>query len=246
MSKPTTLKQKSDKTAYIIVAIVGLLGVLLIGGWSTVQFGMIHGDEFSPDTFKRRTYTYYRIPLVHWQVTGIDYTDTTGSLEQHLKANKLVPISKPAKPTWHTIQASAGVRQLPVGDAAILYRYLDAATAPGGKEWLDWTTSQPKAAAVMWPVVAQLARDQLYLYLPELLELANKADNVATFTTELNAFAARSYTQVADARRDLGRHNEAVKLYQAAIGFQQDHAAAQQGLAESQAALKIQARSASK
>jgi hypothetical protein len=235
MSKATASKaKKSDKTAWIIVMVVGVLGVVVLTLFSTFQFGQVRGDEFSPDTLKRRSYSYYQIPLIRLQVTGIDYTDTTGNLESHWTTAKLVTARTVAKPAWHTIQATAGERELPEGDATILFRYLDHNTAPDGETWLDWSTKKPNAAKILWPAVVQLARDQMYLYVPGLLELAGEADNLAEFTNRVNTYAADSYSQMAGTRHAMQQHAAAVKLYQTALSYQQDHSAAQAGLAEAQ------------
>ena len=50
--------------------IVGLLGATLLVFVVTVLFGAVHGVEFCPQTFERRSYSYYELPLVHIQMTG--------------------------------------------------------------------------------------------------------------------------------------------------------------------------------
>ena len=234
----TTAKGKKDKTSFLVVSIVSVLGVILIGVWGTFQFGQVEGDEFSPDTFSRQKYSYLQIPLVRVQISGIDRSNTTGDLERHLVANKLIPVATAANPEWHTIQATAGNVPFPPGDAAILFRYLEEPTAPEGQSWLDWTTKNPAFAKVLWPVVAQLARDQLYIFLPDLFDSVARIKDPTEFATWVNHYAADRYTRIADARSELGRHNDAVTLYKRALSYQSDHTAATKGLAAAEAALK--------
>ena len=227
---------KSDKLAYIVVAIVGICGTGLIALWAIVQFGHVEGDEFSPDTLVRRTYEYHQIPWLRVQITGIDRVDTSGDLVQHLKTAKIVTPRNQQSPQWHTIQATAHGMELPPGDAAILFRYLDASTAPAGQDWLTWTNNHTPEAGVLWPVVAQLARDQLYLHVPELLVLAEDTSNLAQFTSRVNAYAADRYTLSAEIRFQMGDPTQAAQFYTTALSYVADHAKAIRGLAAVKAA----------
>src|SRR2546423_1877397 len=69
---------------FVLVAGVGMLTMLV--RW----FGCVNADEFSPDLFERRSFLYYEVPLVHWQITPIFYIDTTGDLEAFLTTSKYV------------------------------------------------------------------------------------------------------------------------------------------------------------
>ena len=42
--------------------------VLFVLAYMTLTFGRIQGEEFSPDVFRRREFSYYEIPLLGWQV----------------------------------------------------------------------------------------------------------------------------------------------------------------------------------
>ena len=90
---------------------LGLVGLLLAAGavaYSTLYFGMIQGEEFSPDVFKRRHFFYYEIPLVGLQVIPIKHSDKTGKLESLLISKKLVTAKKGTKTRWDLASARRG------------------------------------------------------------------------------------------------------------------------------------------
>ncbi len=60
----------------------------------------------------------------------------------------------------------------PPGDAAILARYLDLKDDEGELLWLAWSKKEPKLAKVFWPAVAEAARREMYVLVPDLFHLA--------------------------------------------------------------------------
>jgi len=228
----TAKTKRSDKTAWIVVSVVGIVIFALGTIWGTLQFGHVEGEEFSPDTFTRRKYSYYQVPLIRLQISGIDRTTTTGDLELHLTTNKIVTVQNSNNPAWHTIRAKEGNFWLPHGDAAILFRYVGESNAPGGVTWLDWTTANANMAAVLWPAVAQLARDELYFLVPDLLAPVAEIKTAAELTAWIDQHLADEYVRLGDARRELGYTTEAAAFYRTALKHQADHAGAKKGLAE--------------
>ena len=82
------------------------LGAVLLGGvfvYSTAQFGFVHGEEFSPYSFKRRSFTYYEIPVFGIQVSPIRHDDTTGDLEGYLTGQKLVAPTQLTQDRWDLV-----------------------------------------------------------------------------------------------------------------------------------------------
>lgn len=51
--------------------IVGSLGLVVVIG--IANFGLVNGEEFAPDTFERRSYWYFELPLVRLKVTPIKH-----------------------------------------------------------------------------------------------------------------------------------------------------------------------------
>ena len=60
---------------------------------------------------------------------------------------------------------------------------------------------------------------QLYLLLPELFDLAEKASDPSTLERDLQAALSRSYARLAQIQQQLGRHERAVALLDQALEF---------------------------
>src|SRR5437868_7260121 len=98
--------------------IVGLLGSTLLVFVATVMFGAVHGVEFCPETFERRSYSYYELPLIRVQITGERHEDLTGPTEQFVSSKNY--ITSGTKKEWHVLVGSQGTRLRRPGDAGIL------------------------------------------------------------------------------------------------------------------------------
>ncbi len=205
---------------YWLLGVLGGLGVVLAVLTATVLFGQHRGEEFCPNTFSRRTFFYFQIPLVGIQVTPIFRDDTTNSLENYLVANNLIKTASTAPLRWDLVRAfgvgSGAVR----GDAEILSNYLDATDADGDLFWQKWSDKQGESAKLLWPPVAELARQQLYILVPELFELAGAEPDAKRLAGRLHQSLARQYLRLAKIQQQLGRHETALDL----LNHARDHA----------------------
>src|SRR6476620_2654488 len=118
--------------------IVGLLGVTLLVFVATVLFGAVHGTEFCPQTFERRSYSYYELPIVRIQVTGERHQDLTGDTEKSITTQKFITPQSGGNQDWHVLLGSSGTRLRQPGDAHILMQYLDALDSDNYHRWLEW------------------------------------------------------------------------------------------------------------
>ncbi|MCA9224372.1 MAG: hypothetical protein KDA47_02130 [Planctomycetales bacterium] len=197
-------------TALILTALLTVTGML---GGVILTAGVTHGEEFQPDTFHRRTYYYYRLPLFGFQLTPIYRDDHTGTLETKLSADKLIPA--PARPPkddeWDLIFEQSGATRRIQGDASILGTYLDM-YADGDLVWLKWTNDHPKLAAVFWPAVAEVARHELYIWIPDLMNLPKGVGNPVELQTKLDAFMLENYQRFAREQFDRDRADLALEL----------------------------------
>jgi hypothetical protein len=170
----------------VLVVVMSILGFLVIVYFITLLFGSISGEEFAPDTFSRREFSYYQLPVVHIQVTPVRRVVRPHELCQHLVKNALISTTA-TESRWDLVAARRGGRRLRDGDALILCRYLDAADAEGEAYWLTWSNDHPKLAKVLWPKVAQAARDELYTIVPQMFRLAWSLDDPLRLERDLNA-----------------------------------------------------------
>src|SRR5262245_52966935 len=155
---------------------VGLLGLTLLVFVTTVLFGAVHGLEFCPQTFERRSYSYYELPIVRIQVTGERSEDLTGPTEQYV-ALKHITAAPSDKKDWHVLVGSRGTRLRRPGDAGILLQYLDATESDNAHRWVQWSNKNKPLAQLLWPAVQQLAVHNLYICVPDLFELAKTIDD---------------------------------------------------------------------
>ena len=205
--------------------------VLLVLAYMTLTFGRIQGEEFSPDVFRRREFSYYEIPLLGLQVWPITHTESTGPLENYLHDKQLIslPASLP-EPRWDLVSATrgwGGTRSIMAhSEAKILCYYLDAQDADGKHVWHRWSEEHPLQAQILWPAVTAVAKQQLYLFTPDLLWLAAAepdADRLKQRTAEL---LCEKYCLLAQSHQQLGRHETAVELYTEALTHVPGRAAA--------------------
>jgi len=194
MSSPTTraITIRSWPLWLSIVgwSILGVAGTALVIFLATVTFGAVHGTEFCPQTFERRSYAYYELPIVGIQVTGEKHEDKTGGTEMSLTANKLITPPPGAKQDWHVLIGSRGARLRRPGDAHILIEYLDAKESDDYHRWARWSESHATLAKVFWPGVQRLAIGEAYVYMPDLFDLAKSIDDPVKLQQEVDRLVA--------------------------------------------------------
>jgi hypothetical protein len=215
MSENVNLAAPGEKTGrgfYWLWCLVATLGVAVAVLIATLLFGQHGGEEFCPDTFTRRSFFYFQIPLLGIQVTPIFRDDTTNSLENYLVAGKFVTRMPTDKPRWDLVTSLSAGSRVVRGDAEILCIYLDMADEKRRLIWQAWSDSNPESATVLWPLVAQLARQQLYLLLPELFELANAESDPKTLAQKLDRSLGRQYGRLAEIQQKLGNRERAREL----------------------------------
>jgi tetratricopeptide (TPR) repeat protein len=201
----------------LVVVAAPLAGLLFIS--SVLYFGRVSGSEFSPDLFARRTFAYYEIPLLGLQISPIQHIDCTGSLENYLVDQKLLPPSKnAAKRRWDLVAAFRGSpSESPAtratGDALILCRYLDATDDGGHNYWLDWTKDRKQLGQVVWPIIGKLAREHLYVIAPEVFAIAAAQTDATQLKADLDRVLANRYLELAFCQQRLNQHELAVELF---------------------------------
>lgn len=204
---------------------MGILFLLFVG-LVTLIFGRVSGEEFTTQGFQRRSFHYYELPIVHVQVWPMKRFDATGDLEAALVKQKLLPASAaatPQDPRWDLVSGYRGAQLVQQGDAFILMLYLDAHDRSGNQVWLEWTNDHPELAKVLWPVVARLAEEELYLFLPDIFELARGATDPDALQKSIDELLADKYYEFGIVQQKLGRHQAAVELLSSAVKLAPDN-----------------------
>src|SRR5262245_17880682 len=171
-------------------SLLGALATTLLVFIATVTFGAVHGTEFCPQTFERRSYSYYELPIIRIQVTGERHEDLTGDTEKSVTANKFITPPASGKQDWHVLIGSRGTRVRRPRESHILMECPDATDSQNDDRWLDWCNGHKPLAQVLWPAVQQLALHDLYVYIPDLFDLAKTIDDPVKLKQELDRVLA--------------------------------------------------------
>jgi hypothetical protein len=203
MSSPTPAAATTRRWPFWLAiagwSILAVGGTALVVFLATVTFGAVHGTEFCPQTFERRTYAYYEVPIVGIQVTGEKHEDKTGGTEMSLTANKLITPPAGGNQDWHVLIGSRGTRLRRPGDAHILIEYLDAKESDDYHRWARWSESHAALAKAFWPGVQRLAIGEAYVYMPDLFDLAKSIDDPVKLQQEVDRLVAeKAPTQKAE------------------------------------------------
>ncbi len=195
----------------ILVAALISIPIVIFGALIWFSWGYRSGTEFSPDSFTRRTFTYNQDPVFGVVLVKKEYDDVTTPIELELIQDKWIQPVFRKDQRWHLIQDGQLDQQPSEADARFLTDMLDLRTDDYEFFWTVWNNDYPKLAKVFWPVVAEMARDDMYLVIPDVMEFArsNKNQDLADFQQRLDAIKARSYRQLGKLDFDLGRFERA-------------------------------------
>jgi hypothetical protein len=156
----------------------------------------ISGVEFSPDSFTQRKFSYRRSPFTG-AIRGKRILTAIDSDCDSLIALNLIPSGVPtASNRWDLVSESLQTGDVLSADfdARFLTEYLDDATD-------QWNRTNVKKAEMLWPEIAMLVREQLYLPLPSLFHFAiNSPDELSDeqFEQRLHEQLAKAWFQAAN------------------------------------------------
>lgn len=196
----------------VTVVALPFLFYLIIGG-------RVDGEEFSPDDFSRRYFSYNIMPIFKICLRGIEYHDKTPVFEQTLLADgylgKNVANSDSTR-SWHLVYDSASDLESRDFDARLLIRFLDLLDDQYESIWIKWNEDYPQLANSFWPIVADLARNYLYVELTEIMARARvlSDDQIDEFEQFMLAKASTAFLNLAEQRKADGDFKGALELYQ--------------------------------
>lgn len=190
-----TLEKKPQVKKVLLWLVVGLGGLLLLGGFLLllmVATGSVEGEEFSPDDFGRRHFSYVRADWFPVTLAGIQYTNITDPLVTSLVNQGLIVPTGNANQKWDLVSDNRMRQDSTAYDAKILCRYLDLRMINGDLVLDDWATKNPEHAKVLWPAVAQLARSGDYSRISLLMEpfVSGQPIDLKDFEAQVTAILA--------------------------------------------------------
>jgi hypothetical protein len=161
----------------VFVAVAAIVTIVLFGG--------VAGEEFCPQRFTVRQFSYYQIPFLKLQITPVTFsTSSRGNspLVNHLRRNQLLGASSNTL-HWDVVSMSDVSQIADRGDAEILLKYLEQPGAKGAEDWFAWTKNPQhgEVSRLLWPLIGRLAREGLYILMPEIFDAARASDSAGEF-----------------------------------------------------------------
>jgi hypothetical protein len=136
------------------------------------------GEEFCPQTFQLRDFSYRRMPWIKTIVSptklNLKPLPVSTSVLQHIKR---LPDER-----WDIVHVTEGVKQ-DIRPPKILIQSLSSSISTGSF-WDNWSVKHPELAAVTWPIVQQAAAMQTYEIIPDILESALEISNSVSPTPD--------------------------------------------------------------
>jgi len=154
----------------LVLWIIGIVVLFLVGFsyfWSNLT---LSGEEFSPELFQVRAFSYWRLPGSKLRLSSTNVGTSSSPCTKQI-LNHLKPVS--SGPTWQVTTASQGTSRDQLAPV-VLTKYLSQKNPNGDPYWDDWSFRHPKQAAILWPVVQQAAIMELYICMPDLLRTAEE------------------------------------------------------------------------
>ena len=194
--------------------------------------GQVTGEEFSPDDFSRRQFSYNIVPIFNICIKGIEHHDKTPVLEQTLLNDGLLgeigegnssadvdaasQAAAPAKQKrWHLVRDSASNLESRDFDANLLIRFLDLYDSEYESIWIKFNEDHPDLASEFWPIVADMARHYLYVELTEIMAKATVIDSesVDDFRDFMKSHASKAFDKLATKKMEAGDPGSAQVLF---------------------------------
>ncbi|MEM7311698.1 MAG: hypothetical protein AAF497_00965 [Planctomycetota bacterium] len=195
----------------IPIFIFALLAILALGMLIMI-FGLVEGEEFSPDAFQRRSFSYYQLPMFRLQVTPVNRAQIPQDVEDMIAKEIKAPKAAIATNKWEISQlVYPGGRVSWEGDCKILCDYLDLKNNKKQFVWEKWGKKHPEMAKVLWPVVASVARKGMYVLIPDIFKIAESANNKDELSGRLDEFLAAEAPKLAEEFKAVGKTAEAAE-----------------------------------
>ena len=187
--------------------------------------GFVRGSEFAPSHFVRRSFSFYEIPLVHWQITPIRRSDDTPPAVTYVKTKILKKVPKGTATNWHLVSLSRGILGTTNADANFLLAQLEFSDQDSSDPyWIDWSKQNPKHAAVLWPIIQRLAERELYVFVPMVFATADSGGkSPAELQKAIDEQLAAEYVSLVSDMREAGKMTVAAALLSEAVADYPNH-----------------------
>lgn len=177
--------------------------------------GNVSGIEFSPTHFQQRTFQFYEIPLIEQQITPIRRKTVNHSTLNLLRTGGFIT-PKPNPPTrWDLVSLTRGLTGITPNDAELLVTPL-IEDKNGNNYWKDWVKAHPQQARFLWPIIQKLAVRDLYLFVPPLLEVAQRHSKANNFQDRIHLQLRSDYLRLRANLQAQDKHSMAKNMIEEA------------------------------
>ncbi len=163
--------------------IIGLICLLLFGLFGTFfvwTSSHISGEEFSPQLFQKREFSYQRVPGTKFLISKTRLSPSVSPCSKNI----LTHLSPGNQTEWHVSTVQYGSVSQTLGPK-ILLNCLQSTNADGSSVWDEWSFKNPRYAAILWPIVQGAAMQQMYFCIPDILHGADTQLDVQDFKKQL-------------------------------------------------------------
>lgn len=209
----------------IWVSVAAAVIICVVLGLVIRTQGFVRGSEFAPSHFVRRSFSFYEIPLVHWQITPIRRSDDTPPAATYVKTKILQKVPKGTATNWHLVSLSRGILGTTNADANFLLAQLEFSDQDNSDPyWIDWSKNNPKHAAVLWPIIQRLACRELYIFIPMVFATADSGGkSPAELQKIIDEQLAAEYVSLVSDMREAGKMTVAATLLSEAVADYPNH-----------------------
>ena len=199
--QPGTSVAKKNRIVKGWVTVIATIVICLVVAFVIGTQGHVRGYEFAPSHFEQREFSFYEIPLIHLQITPIKRKNRTPPTATYVRMATLKNVPKGRAITWHLVSISRGLTGQTVADADLLMQHLQLGNSQD-PYWKVWSKQHPNHAAVLWPIIQQLAERELYVLIPMVLQIAEaNADSLTHMQKTLDKRLTEEYvTLIKDMR----------------------------------------------
>lgn len=184
---------------------------VMVGFFVIRTQGSVSGTEFAPTHFQQREFSFYEIPLIHLQITPIKRISLTNDTARYLRQKSLIKTPPGVPAVWHLAELSNVLSGQNSAPPMLLVDQLNMHHR-NKSFWLEWSKSHPAHAAILWPAVQRLAKRELYVLLPSLLEIAAIDQTTEELDQRIQKHLADEYEGLITDMRDAKRVDLASEL----------------------------------
>ena len=187
VSKPTANSMIRRQGHNWIIGLICLVLFGLVGSFFVLTSSSISGEEFCPQLFQKREFSYQRVPGTKICISKTQLSPSVSPCSKNI----LTHLSAGNQTDWHVSSVQYGQVSQTLGPK-ILLSYLQSTNADGASVWDEWSFKNPPYAAILWPIVQEAAVQQMYFCIPEILGSIDTELNTKDFKNKLRGVCTQA------------------------------------------------------